>query len=355
MLDVEGEGVVRRVQTACDVEHGRAGLAIPQGKLAEVGFIGIGHGGAEIVAGDGAAVVAFEIKLHAFLKACFAEHGVIHAHHFCAFFIHGHGVEIVHFFIRCRANRMRHGACVFGKLQLAQEAHVFDAAHGTAGAIAREFLVAKHGEAFFERQLKPIAAGHAVAGVVVEIFVADYRFDALEIGIGGGAAVGQHIFGVENIQAFVFHRAHIKVAHGHHHIDIEIVFEAEAGFVPLHGVFQRLHRKRHFGFVCFAGVKLNRYVFAALRGERVARGGQVARHQRKQIARFGKGIEPFHPMAAAFQIAAVDFVAVGEQHRIAFFVGNNGGGEFAHHIGAVGIISDFAETFRLALGVEIAA
>jgi hypothetical protein len=43
--------------------------------------------------------------------------------------------------------------------------------------VARELLVAEHREAFLQRQLEPVAAGHAIAGPVVEVLVPDDAFD----------------------------------------------------------------------------------------------------------------------------------------------------------------------------------
>ena len=192
---------------------------------------------------------------------------------------------------------MRGRACVFGKLVLAQQADVFDAAHGTAGAVAGKFLVAEHGQPFFQRKLEPVAAGHAVARPVVEILVSDHGFDAFEIGIGGGAAVSKDELGVKDVQTLVFHRAHIEIAHGDNHENIQVVFQTEARFVPLHSVFQRFHGKADLGLVRFGGVKLDFDVSAAHGSETVFRDRQVARDQSKQIARFGKRVFPFHPMA----------------------------------------------------------
>ena len=120
-------------------------MAVPQGKLGEIYAVGICHGGAEIVAGYGLSVVAFKIELHAALKACFAEKGVVHPHDFRAFFVHGHGVKIVHFYIAGGAHGVCHRAGIFGKLVGAQQTHVFYAAHGAAGAVGGKFLVAEYG------------------------------------------------------------------------------------------------------------------------------------------------------------------------------------------------------------------
>ena len=285
-------------QTTFRFQNGRTRLTVPQGELVEIDAVRVRHRRAEIVAGHGLPVVALEIELHAFLEALFAEQGVIHPHHFRAFFINGHGVEIVHLLIAGGAHRMRGRACVFGKLVLAQQADVFDAAYGAAGAVAGKFLVAEHGQPFLQRKLEPVAAGNAVACPVVEIFVSDHRFDAFEIGIGGGAAVGKDELGVKDVQTLVFHRAHIEIAYGNDHENIQVVFQTEARFVPFHCVFQRFHGKANLGLVRFGGVKLDFDVSAAHGGETVFRYRQIACNQSKQITRFGKRVFPFHPMAA---------------------------------------------------------
>ena len=43
------------------------------------------------------------------------------------------------------------------------------------------------------RKLEPVAAGDAVAGPVVEIFVGDDAIDVLEIDVGGDIGARQHI------------------------------------------------------------------------------------------------------------------------------------------------------------------
>ena len=229
---------------------------------------------------------------------------MVHPHHFRAFFVHGQGIEIVHLHIAGGADGVRHRAGVFGELVLAQHFHVFNAAHGAAGSIARKFLVAEHGQPFFERKLEPVAAGNAVTRPVVEIFVADDAFHTFKIGVGGGALVCQHIFGVEDVQAFVFHRAHIEIAHGHDHENIQIVFQPEAFFVPLHRVFQRFDGERGFVGIFGARVKRNRHVAPAAGFKSVAPHRQIARHQCKQISGLGKRVVPHGKMAVRIIVQA---------------------------------------------------
>ena len=128
--------------------------------------------------------------------------------------------------------------------------------------------------------------------------MSNHGFDAFEIGIGGSTAVGEDELGVKNVQTLVFHRTHIEIAHGDDHENIQVVFQTEARFVPLHRVFQGFHGKADLGLVRIGGVKLDFDVSAAHGGETVFRYRQIARDQSKQIARFGKRIFPFHPMAA---------------------------------------------------------
>ena len=60
-------------------------------------------------------------------------------------------------------------------------------------------------------------------------------------------------------------------------------------------------------------------------------------------------IVPDREMPAARQIAALDQIAVGEQHRRFGFVGLDARGVDRHHVRPVGEIGDAAEAFRLAL------
>ena len=273
-------------------------MAVPQSKLIKIDAVCVCHCGTEIIAGYRLTVVALEIQLHAFLKALFSEQGVIHAHDFRPFFIDGHGVKVVHFFIAGRADRMRSRARIFRKLEQAQHTDIVDTAHHAAGPVAGKLLIAEYGQTFFQRQLEPIAAGHAVARPVVEIFVTDHRFNAFKVSIGRGTAVGQHELGVENIQTFVFHRAHIEIAHGNDHENIQVVFQAEARFVPFHRIFQRFHGKTDFRFVCLSGVELD-FDFTTAHGRKIIfRYRQIACHQSKEVARLGKRVFPFHPMTA---------------------------------------------------------
>ena len=137
-----------------------------------------------------------------------------------------------------RGIRLREGACVFDELMRAQRPHVADALHRARAHVGGKFLVTKNRQPFLQAKLKPVAAGDAVAGPVVEIFVRDHRLDMGVVGIGRSRRRGQHVFIVEDIEALVLHRAHIERGDGDDHEDVEIVFAPERFLVPAHRAFE---------------------------------------------------------------------------------------------------------------------
>jgi hypothetical protein len=139
---------------------------------------------------------------------------------------------------------MRHRAGVLGELGGAQRAHVANAGDRATVHVGAEFLVAEDGQAFLERELKPVATGDAVAGPVVEVLVRDDAVDVLVVAVGGGVGPGENVLGIEDVQALVFHGAHVEVADGDDHVVIEVAFESEDFFVPAHRALQRVHRMR---------------------------------------------------------------------------------------------------------------
>src|SRR6516165_5663858 len=66
-------------------------------------------------------------------------------------------------------------------------------------------------------------------------------------------------------------------------------------------------------------------------------------------------IDPFCPMPACVDIAPLDRVAVGKQHRVAPLLGRYRRRVACHYIGPINEISDSAKALRLALRAEIAA
>ncbi len=182
--------------------------------------------------------------------------------------------------------------------------------------------------------------------------MADNALDIEVIFIGGGIGTRQHIFGVEDVKAFVLHRAHIEEIDGDDHVDVEVIFEAETLFVPLHGVDEGGHRPWRTIEVAAIDKQLQRHFATGTGGEGVTQDVKITCHQRKQVARFRERILPLHPMTAVFQLALTHAVAVGEQKRIGGFIGDDFSGEAGQHIRAVEIPGNVTETFGFTLGTE---
>ena len=316
----------------------RAGLAVPALELGQVDAVGIFHGLDEVVAGHGLAVVAFEVQVAALAEAFGAEQGVDHADHFRALFVHGQGVEVGNLDEAVRAHGVSHGAGIFGELVGTQVRHVLNALDRGRVHVGGEAGITEHGEAFLERQLEPVAAGHAVARPVVEVFVGDDRLDPLVRGVGGGFGAGQHGAGVEDIEALVLHRAHVEVIDRDDHEDVQIVLATVDLFVPAHRLLQAVHRVLALVDVFRLDVDAQRDIAIGHGGEGVFDAPQITGHQRKQVRRLHERVFPGRPVPAVFAGARGDRVAVGEQHRVAVLLGDHGGGELAHHVRAVEVI-----------------
>ncbi len=300
-------------------------------------------------------VVAADIEIHATAEPVRAQQGVDHADQFGALVVDGRGIEIVDPQIALRPHRVGERAVVLRKLRGPQCAHLGDPAHRRAPLIGRELLIAENGQPLLQRQLKPVATGHPVAGPVVEIFVSDHRLDVLEVGIGRGFRLGQHITRVKNIETFVLHCSHIEVADRDDIENVEVVFEAEHVFVPAHRLFQRRHCMAAFILVTAPHPDGECHALARARREPVANSDEIAGDEREEVRRLGVRIDPFRPVPAVPGLACPGRIAVRQQDREAGLVGGDGRRIARHHIRPVDEISDPAEALGLALGTEIAA
>src|SRR5471032_2355154 len=350
----EGQAVGFRsgVVGIADRQTRRTGLAIPSLELGEVDTVGVFHGLDEVIAGHGLAVVALEIQVAALAKALGAQQGVDHAHNFRTLFVHGQGVEVGNLDEAVRAHGVGHGACVFGELVGTQVSHILDALDRRRVHVRRETAITVHREAFFQRQLEPVAAGHAVARPVVEVLVGDDGFDALVSGIGRGFSTGQHGAGVEDIEALVFHGAHVEVVDWNDHEDVQVVLATVGLFVPAHGLFQAVHGVLALVDVFRLDIDAQGHFALVHGGKGVFDAPQVTGHQRKQVRRLHERVFPGRPMPVVAFRATGNRVAVGQQHREVVFFGADGGGELAHHVRAVEVIGDLTEALGLALGAE---
>ena len=297
-------------------------------------------------------VIAREIQIGGLAEQLGAEQGRLHPHQLRTLVVDGRGVEVIDLDIGVGPHRMRHRTAVFGELMGLQQAHVGDALHAARADVGGELLVAVDGETFLETELKPVAAGDAVAAPVVEILVRDDALDALKILVRGGVGACQHELVVEDIQALVLHGPHVEMTHRHDHVDAEIVFPPEAFLVPAHRLLQRLHGVVASVQIVRLHEDLQHDLAAGCRREAILDRTQVTRDQGKEVAGLGKGVLPGDQMPAVLQRALLDAVAVGQEHREALAIGDECGSITRHHIGAVQEIGDAPKPLRLALGAE---
>ena len=220
--------------------------------------------------------------------------------------------------------------------------------------VGHVFLVAEHGEAFFQRELEPVAAGHAVARPVMEIFMRDHALDVLEIRIRRGFGAGQHIGGVEDVEALVLHRPGIEVGHRGDVEHIEVIFQPERLLVPAHRILQRLHGVAAARLVAALHPDAEIHVPAGGGGEFILHRHQVGRDQREEIGGFRVRVLPSAQRLAVL-LALGQLVAVGEQHGEFFRIRAQRHIIARHHVRAVGEIGDLAEALRLALREEAGA
>ncbi len=248
---------------------------------------------------------------------------------------------------------MGHGAGVFGELNGAQQAHIFDALDRTgrrrASHVLAEFLVAEHREAFFERQLKPVLAGDAVARPVVEVFVRHHAFNVAVVGVGGCSGAGEHKFRVEDVQALVFHGPHVEVGGRHNHEAIQIEWEPKAGLVPGDACDQRLHGVLGFVEVARPHVNLKHVGLAGAVQNRLFATHQHAGHQGKQVTRLFERVMPSRKVTAIVQQTLRLQVAIAQQNGEFLSIGFERDGEGGHHVRSILEIGDATKALGLAL------
>ena len=333
-----------------DHDFGRSGLRVPEHELREIAARYVGEALHELLDRRGFAVMPLEIEVHALAKQFGAEQRLDHAHDLAALVVDGGRVEVVDLVIELGPHRVGERSGILDELMRAQRAHVADALHRARAHIGGKFLVAKDRQSFLQAELKPVAAGDAIPGPVVEVFVRDHRLDMRIVGIGRGRRRSQHVFVVEDIEALVLHRAHVEGGDGDDHENIEIVFAAESLLVPAHGALEAVHGV--VAAVLFAGLHIDveRNIAPGHGAKAVGDAGKLTADQREQIAGLLERIVPDREMpVGAGHVALGDQIAVGEKDRRFAFVGLDARGVDRHHVGPVEEIGNAAETFGLAL------
>ena len=69
----------------------------------------------------------------------------------------------------------------------------------------------------------------------------NHTFDPLQFGICRRFCVCQYKLRIENIQAFIFHGAHVEMTHSNNVVLIKVVFQVVNRLIPSHRSFQRCH------------------------------------------------------------------------------------------------------------------
>ena len=60
----------------------------------------------------------------------------------------------------------------------------------------------------------------------------NHALNVCEILVCGSGLVGKNVLGVEDVQAFVFHRAHVEVRSGDDHETVKVQAQTKAVFIP---------------------------------------------------------------------------------------------------------------------------
>ena len=180
----------------------------------------------------------------------------------------------------------------------------------------------------------------------------NHALDPLELAVGGGDGISQHQLRVEDVEAFVLHRAHVEMAHRHDVELIEVVLQPIHPLIPGHGAFEGGHGVIGVGGVAGLHVQAQPHRAAGGGGEAATHLLQPAGHQGEEVTGLGEGVVPDGVVAAVGQGAALQAVAVGEQHRSGGLVGLDPHLEAAEQVRAVGMEADAPEPLGFALGGE---
>ena len=133
--------------------------------------------------------------------------------------------------------------------------------------------------------------------------------------VGGHVRIGQNIPGVEDVEALVLHCPHVEIFHGHHVVQVKVVFPAIGFLVPPHGALECSHGELALVNIPVIGVEIQFHVTAAAGAEAVFQAGEIAGDDREQVGGFRKGIMPFGQVNAVVHFLP-DEVAVAQEHGV---------------------------------------
>jgi len=146
----------------------------------------------KVLCGGSGAIKAAHILRHALHKPLMSEQGMQHANHLCTFLIDRGCIKIIDRLIFTGLDRMSRRASIFAELRIPQHRHIFNALHSRRMQICRKALIAEDGQAFLQRELKPITAGDSISRPIMKVLMGDHALHTLKLTIGGRFGIGKN-------------------------------------------------------------------------------------------------------------------------------------------------------------------
>ncbi len=144
----------------------------------------------------------------------------------------------------------------------------------------------------------------------MKVFVRYHAFDCMIVIVGGSLRISKHQSAVENIEPFIFHRAHIEIVGTKNHETVKIVLTTVTLLVPAHRPLQRIHGVSATRNIFFCRINLKVNAASGTSYKLVVQNIKIPRHQGKEIARFRKWIFPCGEMTLIVKFALRAQVAV---------------------------------------------
>ena len=144
----------------------------------------------------------------------------------------------------------------------------------------------------------------------MEVLVCNNRLHALITKVRGDIRVRKYTRGIEDIEALVLHRPHIKVIDGNDIEKIKIVFKPVPLLVPAHRSFQRCHCMFAITYIlCFdPDAEIDRLARSGC--ERVRNQLEITRNNGKEIAGLRVWVMPNDGVSIVVCWASANFIAV---------------------------------------------
>ena len=183
--------------------------------------------------------------------------------------------------------------------------------------------------------------------------MADDALDVEEVEIGRGLRISEGVPGVEDVEPLVLHGAHIVEVDADNLVELEIVLEAEAVLIPLHGLLEARDGMEAAVMIADVYIELEIDMLPGLRGEGVAHDIELAGDEGIEVARHGHRHLTDDIVAPAGELAALLPVAVNEEVGVLGLVRLDPAREPAADVRTVKEVGDVPESLRLVLRAEV--